>query len=133
MCVCLRAHDCAAPRRFRDCLSRNHREVLPVWQHYAHRLTSAWVSKAAREKLKSLLRRYVHGDVGGALVMTHTGFQATVVRAIVVGLSLLVDNNIKVFGAVEDGLRWLEEVTRREGVEGFNAEAVMKVLNRLRG
>ena len=75
----------------------------------------------------------MHGDVGGALVMTHTGFQATVVRAIVVGLSLLVDNNIKVFGAVEDGLRWLEEVTRREGVEGFNAEAVMKVLNRLRG
>lgn len=82
----------------------------------------------ARKALGALSARFKDRDVGSAVVMIAPGFAAAVVRGIVSGLTLIAGGNIKVYGDVDSGMAWLEQVVTRAKLEQWDSKAVKQAL-----
>jgi hypothetical protein len=86
---------------------------------------------AARAALVKLSQRFKDRDVGSAVVMPAGGFQASVVRAIISGLTLLAGGNLKVFQEQDAALKWLEGLMAGKRLEGYDADAIRQALTSL--
>ena len=90
------------------------------------------ISDEARASLAAIARQFREQDLGTAVVLAQPGFGATMVRAIVGGISILVGGNIKVFGDLDGGLGFLQELLAKEAVDGFDAAGIKAALVELK-